>query len=322
MLTRRHCIAGSIALAATLPGRVSGAGWPDRMVRVIVPNSPGGGADILARQLADGMQELLGQRYLVENKPDNTGIIGADTVARSPPDGYTLLASTNALYQNPAILKSIPFDAVKDFAGVTMLAQAPVILVVHKEVPARDLNELIAYAKTKPGQLTYASGGIGASTHIAGVLLNLSAGTELVHIPYRSSGSALNDLLGGHVTMQFGGISSAKGLVENGTLRAIALTGASRDPSMPTVPTFKELGYDVDILSLWSIHAPAGTPKDIRERLRAMYVEVMKRPAVRQRLAELGYQPVGSTPDEHDAETRRLVALWIELSKKVKLSIE
>jgi tripartite-type tricarboxylate transporter receptor subunit TctC len=287
---------------------------------MIVPRSPGGGTDILMRILSPGMRDKLGQPFLIENKPDASAVVGPNLVAHASPTGYTLLADDNAFYQNPAILKSLPYDTIKDFSGVTMLAKAPVILVINADVPARNLDELVNYAKSKPGKLTFGSGGIGSSTHIAGVQFNLAAGVKITHVPYRSSGPALDDLLGSHITMQFAGINSVKSQVEAGKLRAIAMTGSKRDPSMPDVPLFQEFGLNVDIMSVWGIHAPAGTPLEIRSRLRDTFVDVMKAPAVNKRMLDLGYNEIGSTPDELDAETKRLVALWIELGHKIKLS--
>jgi tripartite-type tricarboxylate transporter receptor subunit TctC len=267
------------------------------------------------------MQDRLGQPFLVENRPDTAAVIGATYVSRAKPDGYVFLACDNAFYQNPAILKSLPFDTLKDFSGVTMLANAPVILVVNAEGPFKSVSDLVGAAKEKPGTLTFASGGIGSSTHFGGVQFGLAAGINIIHVPYRSSGAALNDLLGQQVTMQFGGISSAKGQIDAGKLRALATTGASRDPTLPDVPTFSELGLkDVDITSLWGIHAPAATPIEIRSRLRDMLLDVMKLPDVAKRMSDLGYNRIGSTPDELDAETKRLVAQWIDLGHRVKLA--
>jgi tripartite-type tricarboxylate transporter receptor subunit TctC len=322
-ISRRGLIRrASLAAAALGVRQAFGEGkWPDQTLHVIVPRAPGGGTDILIRNLSTGMQDRLGQPFLVENKPDTAAVIGATYVARARPDGYVFLACDNAFYQNPAILKSLPFDTLKDFSGVTMLANAPVILVVNAEGPYKSVSDLVGVAKDKPGTLTFASGGIGSSTHFGGIQFGLAAGINLIHVPYRSSGAALNDLLGQQVTMQFGGISSAKGQIDAGKLRALATTGASRDPTLPDVPTFSELGLkDVDITSLWGVHAPAGTPIEIRSRLRDMLVEVMKLPDVSKRMSDLGYIRIGSTPDELEAETKRLVAQWIDLSHRVKLS--
>jgi tripartite-type tricarboxylate transporter receptor subunit TctC len=295
--------------------------WPDRTVNMIVPRAPGGGTDILIRILSPGLQDRLGQPFVVENKPDTVAVAGANYVARSKPDGYVFFASDNAFYQNPAILKSLPYDTVKDFSGVTMLADAPVVLVVNAELPIQSVSDLIKSAKEKPGTLSFGSGGIGTSTHIGGIQFALAAGVDIIHVPYRSSGPALNDLLGGHLTMQFGGISSAKGQIEVGKLRALATTGASRDPGLPDVPTFAELGLKgVDITSIWGVHAPAGTPIEIRSRLRDVLVDVMKTPDVSKRMADLGYNRIGNSPDELDAETKKLIAQWIDLSHRVKLS--
>jgi len=294
--------------------------YPSRPVTFIVPRSPGGGSDVLIRLLSTDLGKKLGVPVIVENRPDATAILGAEVVSRADPDGYTLYLADNSFYQNPAILPKVPYDTIKDFSAVTMLAQGPVILIVHPSVPANNLQELLALARKEPGRLTFASGGIGASTHLAGVMLNYRAGTEMLHVPYKSSGDALKGLLSGDVSMQFGGISSARPLVEAGRVKAIAVTGDQRDPAMPDVPTLQEQGLSgADVMSLWGVHAPAGTPLEVRSKLRDALVEVMQVPAMKQKLQGLGYAVVGNTPQEHQAQTEKVVQFWIDLSKKVDL---
>ncbi len=310
-------------LAGGLAGELNAQSYPARLVRVIVPRAPGGGSDIIGRLVSPGMQKKLGQTFLIENHPDASAVVGAELTAHAPPDGYTVFLADNAFYQNPAIIKKLPYDTLKDFSGVTMLAQSPVILVVGTSVAAKDVKTLIQYAKANPGTLSYASGGIGASTHLAGVLFNRAAGVDIIHVPFKSSGQALESLLGNHVTMQFGGISSARAQIDAGKIRAIAVTGRKRDPSVPAVPTFEESGLaGVDITSIWGIHAPAGTPLAVRRMLRDAFVEVMRTPEGNAKLVEAGYDVIGSTPEEHDAETRRLVAFWIEIAARVKVGAD
>lgn len=313
---------GALAVAGLAAGAARAAeGFPNRPIRLVVPRAPGGGSDILARVLAPALGARLGQTIVVENRPDATAIVGAEAVAHARPDGYTLYVADNSFYQNPAIIPSLPYDTIRDFSAVTMLAQAPVVLLVNKMVPARSLAELVAHAKANPGKLTFASGGVGASTHLAGVLFNLRAGTDLTHVPFRSSGPALNALLAGQVTMQYGGLASARALIEAGTVRALALTGDHRDPAVPDIPTFTEAGVPgVDIMSVWGIHAPADTPLEIRRVLRDALAAVMQEPALNRRLHELGYDPIGNTPEEHQRQTERLVAQWIEIGKRVRLT--
>lgn len=318
-ISRRTLLAATGAMAMAAGIRDARAEYPERLLKAIVPRSPGGGTDILARLLAPGMQERLKQPFIIENRADAATAIGSHFVAQAAPDGYTFLHTDNAFYQNPAILKNLQYDTLKDFSAVTMLAQAPVILIVNANVPAKNLKELIDYAKSQPGKLSFASGGVGASTHLAGVLFNLSAGTEITHVPFRSSGPALDALLGGHVTMQFGGISSARAFIEDGKLRAMALTGKRREPAMPNVPTFDELGVPVDIQSIWGVHTPAGTPIAIRRKLRDTLVEVMRTPQVSTRMAELGYEIVGNTPEEHEKQTKELIAFWLDVATRVKI---
>lgn len=321
MIGRRAALAGGLAAGAIWAAGEARADYPDRTLKAIVPRAPGGGTDILARLMAPGLQERLKQSFIIENRADASTVVGSSAVAQAAPDGYTFLHTDNAFYQNPAILKTLPYDTIKDFSGVTMLAQAPVVLIVNASVPAKNLRELLDYARANPGKISYASGGVGASTHLAGVLFNLSARLDLVHVPFRSSGPALDALLGGHVTMQFGGISSSRAFIEDGRLRAIATTGKTRDPSLPDVPTFDELGVAVDIMSIWGVHMPANTPLDIRRKLRDAMVDTMRVPAITKRMAELGYEIIGNTSEELDRQTRELVAFWLDVSKRVPLTI-
>lgn len=313
--------AAAVGLAATAPAvGVRAQAFPSKPIRLIVPRAPGGGTDILSRLLAPGLQKRLGQPIIVENKPDATAVVGAELVKRAEPDGHTLLVADNALYQNPAILDDLPYDTLQDFAAVTMLAQSPVILVAHPSLPVKNTKELIAYAKANPKNVSFASGGIGSSTHFSGVMFNLKAGTELLHVPFKSSGQAMNSLLGGHVNMQFGGISSARVHVEEGKLRAIGLTGSRRDPSMPNVPTLAEDGLPgVDVTSVWGVHTPAKAPLALRQQLREALVAAMQEPETVKKLADLGFQVIGNTPEEHQRQTNDLVALWLDVSKRVNL---
>jgi tripartite-type tricarboxylate transporter receptor subunit TctC len=314
-LTRRLFLAATGVAAA---GGARAAGYPSDTIKIVVPRAPGGGTDNLIRLMQPSLEKKLGVSILIENKPDASAVVGAQLVSKAKPDGYTFLLADNALYQNPAIMDSLPYDTLKDFSAVTMVAQGPVILIVHPDVPAKDLKELIALAKTK--ELSFASGGIGASTHLVGVMVNLKAGVKILHVPFKGSGPALNALLGGHVTMQYGGINSAAPYVKSGKVRAIAVTGAHRDPSLPDVPTFTEAGLaGADVTSVWGLHAPPGTPMEIRRAMRDAIAEVLRDPALAHKLAEFGYEPIANTPEAHQAQTAALVQQWIEVGKTVNL---
>jgi tripartite-type tricarboxylate transporter receptor subunit TctC len=314
-LTRRLLLAAT-GIAAS--GAARTAGYPSETIKIVVPRAPGGGTDNLIRLLQPGLEKKLGVSILIDNRPDASAIIGSSIVAKAKPDGYTFLLADNALYQNPAIIDPLPYDTLKDFSAVTMVAQGPVILIVHPDVPAHDLQELIALARKS--DLSFASGGIGASTHLVGVMVNLRAGIKVLHVPFKGSGPALNALLGGHVTMDYGGISSAAPYVKAGKVRAIAVTGSHRDASLPDVPTFTEAGLaDADVTSVWGLHAPAGTPIALRRTIRDVIAEVMRDPDLAKRLAEYGYEPIANTPEEHQAQTAALVHQWIEIGKTVNL---
>ena len=316
MIGKRRLLA--FAAGLLLARQASAATYPSEPIKLIVPRAPGGGTDVLARLLAPSLEKKLGVPIVVDNRPDATAVLGAQIVTKARPDGYTLYASDNSFYQNPAILDSLPYDTLKDFTAITMIAQGPVILIVHPDVPAKTLPELIALAKTT--DLTFASGGIGASTHLVGVMVNLKAGTNIQHIPFKGSGPALIALLGGHVSMQYGGISSAAPYVKDGKVRAIAVTGDHRDPSMPDVPTLQEGGLKgADVASIWGLHAPPGTPIEIRRAVRDAVAAVMQEPDLKQKLADRGYEPIVNTPEAHQAQTAALVNQWIEVGKTVNL---
>ena len=239
MIGKRRLLAATAGLLVAGSARAQPK-YPSEPVKLVVPRAPGGGSDILARLLQPALEKKLGVPVIVDNRPDAAAVMGATIVTKAKPDGYTLLLTDNSFYQNPAILNSLPYDTLNGFTAITMLAQAPVILIVHPDVPAKTLAELLALAKKT--NLTFASGGVGSSTHLLGVMVNLKAGTTITHVPFKSSGQALIALLGGHVSMQYGGLASAPPYIKDGKVRAIAITGEKRDPAVPDVPTFQESG--------------------------------------------------------------------------------
>lgn len=318
MAARRDLLRAAL-IAGTIPigGMAHAAGFPDKSVRVIVPYGPGGGTDNLMRMLAPALTESLGQTLVIENKAGGASVIGTDTVAKSPADGYTLLASDLALLVNPGLFAKLPFDTLADLSGVTMMATAPVLLVVHPSVPAQNLKELLAMARAKPGSLNYASGGNGASTHLAGELMKIAAKVDIVHIPYKGTAPAMNDLLAGQVQMQFAGISTAKQHVQAGKLRAIAMTGTKRNAAMPDVPTFIEQGLEgVDADTWWGLYAPSATPPEVITRLNKDFTQVLRSHALAERLTAAGFIPVANSSAEHTAMMRKMIARWSEVIKQ------
>jgi tripartite-type tricarboxylate transporter receptor subunit TctC len=329
-----HALIGVAALAAVAPGSSVAADGsqekpqeklpgqaPARMpsqIRILIPRLPGGGTDNLMRLLAPKMQQSLGVPIILENKPDHNAIIAAMLTAQAKPDGSVLYASDNAFYTNPGLIKSVPYDPIKAFDGITMLANGPVVLIANKDVPFNTLAELIAYGKTH--DLSFASGGVGASTHLIGVQMNKETRLNILHVPFNGSGAALTALLSGTVQLQFGGLNSTLPLISSGKVKAIAVSGDQRYASAPDIPTFKELGYPgVDVMSLWGLHAAAGTPLAIRMKIRDAAVQAMADPQVKARMLELGYVPFGSTPQQHQAETVKLIDYWIEMGKTIHI---
>ncbi len=274
--------------------------FPDRPVTLVIPFPPGGPTDAMARTLAAEMKDRLGQPMVVENRAGAGGNIGAEYVARSAPDGQTLLFGTSGpLAINASLYRKIGYDPVKSFAPVIQVGHLPNILVVNPSVPAKTVKELITYAKASPGKLSYASSGNGASSHLAGVLFNASAGVDLQHIPYKGTGPALTDLLGGQVTMSFTDVLTALPYVKSGKLRALGVTTAERSQALPEVPTVAEQGvpgYDVSVF--FGIVAPAGTPPERIAKLNKAFVDVLNTAKVKQLLASQGLEPAPSPKPE------------------------
>jgi tripartite-type tricarboxylate transporter receptor subunit TctC len=286
--TIRRTIAACLMLAAS--GYAAAQAWPARPIKVIVPYPPGGTSDILARALGPGMQAALGQPWVVENKPGATGNVGADFVAKSPGDGYTLmLADIGSLAIGPSVFKELPFDPVKDFAPVVMVAYSPHLLVVHPSVPAKDVKELIAMAKAKPDSLNFAVSGMGGANHLAGIDFAQRAGIKWTYVPYKGGSQALTDMVGGQSQVMFNGALATSPFVKDGKLKALAVSSAKRFSTMPDVPTVAELGMPgFETGSYQGIVAPASTPREIVEKLHATVTKVLGTPEMKERLDKAG----------------------------------
>lgn len=321
----KKIVSHSIALTLIAACGVAVAqSFPEKPVRVVIPYAPGGGTDNLVRVISPSVGANLGQQLIIENRPGGASIIGTEIVARAAPDGYTVLATDLAVFVNPGLFKAkMPFDTAKSLTGVTMLAVAPVLLVVHPSVPANNLKELLALARAKPGHLNYASGGYGTSTHLSAELMKQAAKVFIVHIPYKGTGPAMTDLLAGQVQMQFAGISSARSHVEAARLRAIAVTGKQRNPAMPNVATFDESGLPgVDADTYWGLYAPAGTPPGVIATLNKAFVAALKSPAHADKLTALGFLTVGNSAQEHTQQMHDMIARWTEVIDKGKITAE
>ena len=294
-------VASGILIAWALVTQVSAQPYPNRPIRLLVPFTPGGGTDQLARIIAPKMSESLGQQVVVENRPGGNTLIATEMVVRSPPDGYTLLLQVNNLAANPTLYRGkISFDTVKDLTPISLVAGNPHVLVINPSVPAKDLKEFIALAKAKPGTLSFASAGSGSVNHLAGELLKMQAGIDMIHVPYKGSGSIMPDLLGGQVDALFAAMPTVTAFIRDKRLRPIAVTTATRFRALPDVPTIAESGYPGYELSTWfGLLAPAGTPKPVIDRLQAELVKALKEPSVRARLGD--YEIFGSTSEEFGA---------------------
>ena len=298
--------------------------WPSRPVKIVVPFSPGGFADSGARAVSEKLAARLGQPVLIENRVGASGNIGTEMVAKSAPDGYTLLlAFDGTMVINPHVFAKIPFDTLKDFQPVTKLGDAPVIVAAHPSVPVKDLRELIAAAKAKPNSFSYGTSGTGNTPHLVGEMLNLRAGTDFQHIPYKGGSQAVADAVGGQIPLVFTAIASAGQFIRAGKLKVLGVTSKVRVAAMPDAPTFIESGLPGFVVNSWvGILAPARTPRPIVDRLQRDLAAVLKEPDVRERFAILGNEPVGNTPDEYAAQIKADLAQWGEIVKKAGVRIE
>ena len=320
---RRAACLTALLTAALATGSGFAQTYPQRSVRIIVPLAPGGGTDNLTRIIAPKLVEILGQQFVVENRAGAGGQIGSDFVAKSPPDGYTLLNTDTSFASNPSLFAKLPYDSLRDFAPVSLLASAPVALIVHPSVPAKSLTELLALAKARPKMFNFAMGGFGSATHLAVEQFRAASKIDIVVIPYKGGGLATADVLAGQVVMMFGGPSSIAQHVAGRRLRAIAVTGDKQIPALPQVPTFGEAGLPaVDAGSYWGSLAPAATPRDNVNTLSAAMVKTLQLPDVRQRLIALGYEPLGSTPEVFAANLRSEMLKWAAAAKAAKIRAE
>jgi tripartite-type tricarboxylate transporter receptor subunit TctC len=294
----------------------SGQAYPSKPIRIVVGFTPGGGVDINARLLAPKLTEDFGQQVIVENRPGAGTNIANELVARAAPDGYTLLINTAAVAINMSLYKKVGYDALRDFAPLSMFSMSPNILVVHASVPVRNVKELIALAKARPGQLNFSSAGAGTTQHLAGELFNLRAGTKMVHVPYRGSAPSLTALISGEVDLTYANIPAISAHVKAGRLRPLANLGPKRSDQLPEVPTMREAGIKgVEVVVWYGLLAPAATPRDIVAKLADAIARAARSPDTRQRLLDLGAEPVGNTPEEFGKLLREEVARWAEVVK-------
>jgi tripartite-type tricarboxylate transporter receptor subunit TctC len=288
--------------------------YPNRTIRMIVGFTPGGGTDIMARLIASKLPEALGQPVVVENRPGAATNIANEMVARSAPDGYTLLVGTSVVAINMALYKKLPYDTLRDFAPVSLFAEAPNVVVVSNKVAARTLQELVAAARAKPGVLNYSSAGSGTSQHMSGELLKLRTGTDIVHVPFKGTAPSLTAVMGGDVDISFANIPAIIQHVKAGRLRPLALSGDRRSELMPEVPTVAEAGIPGGTVGVWyGVLAPAATPREIVDTLSTAIVKIAHSPDMKQRLAEQGAEAVGSTPEAFGKLLREEVARWTEV---------
>jgi len=298
--------------------------YPARTIRLVVPYPPGGGTDTLARPLAQKLTQELGQTVIVDNRGGASGNLGMEFVARAPADGYTLLlALTPQLAVNVGLFDKLPYDPRLDYAPITLLAEGPYLLVVHPSLPVTSVSELIALAKAKPGELNYATSGVGSGAHMAAELFTSMTGTRMTHAPYKGGGQALNDVLAGHVQVLFVPPVSATQHVLNGRLRALAVTGTKPTAGLPNVPTLSDAGVPGYDSNVWyGVLAPAGTPKDVVAKLNAAILKILKQPDFHALLVNNGIEPIGSTPDELSNYIDKEIIKWSKVIKAAGIKPE
>ena len=317
-------LAGAMLVLTVTAAQAQDDGYPNKPVRIVVPFAAGGSTDVVARLLADRLTAEFKQPFVVDNRAGAAGNIGAEAVAKAPADGYTLLmGTTGVLSINGSLYKNMRYDAQQDFAPVSYTSLITNILVVPPEVPARSVAELVALAKKKPGALSFASSGAGSSTHLSGELFKAMAGVFILHIPYRGSAQALTDVVSGQVSMLFDNAPSSLGFIQQGKLRALAVTSTKRLPNLPDVPTMSEAGIKgYESLSWSGVVAPAATPKPVIDKLNQAIDRILKSDEAKRRLSALGVEPVGGPPEDFARHIRVESDKWGKLIKSAKITIE
>ena len=318
-------LAIAMAVACTLaPAGASAQAYPTKPIRLICPFPPGGTTDVVARIVAQGLTEAWGQQVIVDNRPGAGAVIGTEMAAKSPPDGYTvLLGSITTHAVNPALHKKLNFDAVNDFAPVTLVVSSPQLLAVNPSVAARSVKELIALAKAKPGQLNYASAGQGSSPHLTFELFKSASGIDIRHVPYKGTGPAITELVGGQVQAMITGVVALMPHVKSGKLRALAVTSKGRVGVLPDVPTIMESGVpNFDVSSWFGVFLPAGTPKAIVTRMNAQVRKIVEAPDVKKRLVDLGADPETNTPEQFAAYVRSERTRWAKVVQDTGARVE
>ncbi|WP_428000405.1 tripartite tricarboxylate transporter substrate binding protein [Acidovorax sp.] len=315
--------AATLALLAPSAAMAQPAGYPNKAIKLVVPYAPGGSADIAARLVTDEWAKALGGSLFIENKGGAGGNIGVDMVAKAAPDGYTIGLQTVSLAINPALTAKMPYDTLKDLAPIGMVASSQHVLVVNNALPAKNIKELVALLKARPGQYSYGSAGAGSTFHMSAELFKAVAGTPIVHIPYRGGGPAMVDTMSGQVALSFPVLSAAQPHVQAGKLRALGVTGTKRSALMPDVPTIAEAGLPGYAFETWFIvFAPAGTPKPVIDRLNATLNQALNTPALKERIAKDGFDPTPSTPEQARARLEKEMPQWAKLIKERGITAE
>ena len=308
-----RCALG-IMLIVALP--VLAQSYPSKPIRLVLPYPPGGGTDVIARPLAQKLTEQLGQQVIVDNRGGAGGNIGMEFVAKSPADGYTLLFALTAQYAvNPSLYPKLSYDPIRDYAPISLLANAPYLLVVHPTLPAKSVAELVALVKARPGQLSYSSSGNGSGAHLAGEMLRSLARVEIVHVPYKGAGPAMPDLIAGQVQLSFITYTAAGPHIKTGRLRALGVTTAKRSPTLPDLPAIGETVAGYDSAVWYGFAAPAGTPLEIVSKLNAEVLRVLAAPDFRSRITLEAVSPIGSTPEEFGSFMKSEIVRWAKVVK-------
>ncbi len=316
-------LAACLAAAGTETTAAAAETWPERPVKMIVGFAPGGPTDLFARLIAQKLTEQTGKNFFIENVGGAGGNVGTGRAAQSAPDGYTLLVTGGNLTNNPFLYDHVPFDPLKDFDAVTLGGETPAVLAVTPTVPAKTVKELVALIRANPGKYSYASPGTGTPPQLVGALFQHSLNLDLVHVPFGGGGPAVEATVGGHTPISFGALAPAVSLIKDGKLRALAVTGKARAPSLPDVPTMAEAGFPNIVGSTWTaVVAPKGTPKEIIAKLHDMIVKSLAEPDVKAKLAAIAYVPIGNTPEECTAFFKSEMATWSKVIKDAGLHAE